>query len=230
MVELDAERAARLIKPTNRAESKEDVYSPASVWKKLARLDFDQASRNAVGYALASLYKRLDALGFQSGAEFVTAISEADNIGARILLGDQDARITLGRLRDATRDMLQSGTLSAAIVNADIFTQLDGDPALRRLAEASKLGSSGGQLTREGVLSSLEVLQQRDAVRTLVQYMREYLPPLHLALIAERDAAMSRALLSVEGASHCTVAVVGLAHVDGISANLGAHGYMSFEC
>ena len=42
------------------------------------------------------------------------------------------------------------------------------------------------------------------------------MPPLYDALIAERDAYMARALLGAEGSR--VVAVVGLAHVDGIEA------------
>ena len=42
------------------------------------------------------------------------------------------------------------------------------------------------------------------------------MPPLYDALIAERDAYMARSLLGAEGSR--VVAVVGLAHVDGIEA------------
>ena len=42
------------------------------------------------------------------------------------------------------------------------------------------------------------------------------MPPLYDALITERDAYMARSLLGAEGSR--VVAVVGLAHVDGIEA------------
>ena len=103
MVELDERRASRLVRRDARGAPPPDPqpYSLAAVFRRLVRLDFDAAGSNAVGTLLAELYKKLDSLGFQSGAEFVTAIREADAIGATILLGDQDAEVTLGRLRDA---------------------------------------------------------------------------------------------------------------------------------
>ena len=44
------------------------------------------------------------------------------------------------------------------------------------------------------------------------------MPPLYEALIAERDAYMARSIIGAEGRR--LVAVVGLAHVDGIEATL----------
>ena len=49
--------------------------------------------------------------------------------------------------------------------------------------------------------------------RCLVQALREFLPPVAEALIDERDEYMVKTLRSLEGR---TVAVVGLAHLDGI--------------
>ena len=74
------------------------------------------------------------------------------------------------------------------------------------------------------MLSSLAILQQRDTVRTLTSTIRQELPPLYSALIAERDAYMGRALLSRTD-MRSGVAVVGLAHVDGIERNLVSAGW-----
>jgi len=62
------------------------------------------------------------------------------------------------------------------------------------------------------------VLKQRQNVRDLSSYLRREVRPLYEALIAERDAYMANALLTSDAKK--VVAVVGLAHVDGIEANI----------
>ena len=56
--------------------------------------------------------RQLDSMGFQSGQEFVVAVREADAIGASLLLGDRDARLTIRRLRDAVGEV--SNTVGCA--------------------------------------------------------------------------------------------------------------------
>lgn len=67
----------------------------------------------------------------------------------------------------------------------------------------------------------LEVLSDRENTRALLGYIREAAPALHRALIAERDLYMGRALreaLCSRPEAQRIVAVVGLAHMDGIEA------------
>ena len=69
----------------------------------------------------------------------------------------------------------------------------------------------------------MAALKQRDNVRALAAYLKESVPPFYDALIAERDAYMAASLLGCADGAR-VVAVVGLAHVDGIEAALLAQG------
>jgi pheromone shutdown protein TraB len=108
------------------------------------------------------------------------------------------------RLRDALGEVLLApqGTYgSGAAPPAALVEATSGNPS---------------EFTKETVSSAMAVLKQRDNVRALSQYLKSELPPLYTALIAERDAYMARSLLESDGQK--LVAVVGLAHVDGIEA------------
>jgi hypothetical protein len=170
---------------------------------RVLRGDFREAGAEAIGAGLSSMYRQLDQLGFQSGQEFVVAVAEADRIGATLLLGDRDARETIRRLRDAVGELLAHPPADSGAV-----------PPPAMLAQAG--GAS--EFNRENVLSTMAVLKQRDNVRELTAYLKAEVPALYEALIAERDAHMANVLLNSDGRR--LVAVVGLAHVDGIAANI----------
>ena len=90
---------------------------------------------------------------------------------------------------------------------------------------AALMAASGGgsnEFTKEGVMSTMAVLKQRETVRQLSAYLKSEVPPLYTALIAERDAYMANSILRSD--SKRMVAVVGLAHVDGIEANVLREG------
>ena len=76
--------------------------------------------------------------------------------------------------------------------------------------------AGGGEMTKESVSTTLSVLKQRENVRALSSYLRTEVPPLYTALIGERDEYMAQSLLGSSGER--IVAVIGLAHVDGIEA------------
>mmetsp|Transcript_14974 Transcript_14974/g.38637 ORF Transcript_14974/g.38637 Transcript_14974/m.38637 type:complete len:369 (+) Transcript_14974:51-1157(+) len=190
--------------PSAPATPATSTFGIGSVAGRALRGDLEEAKAEAVGAGLSSLYKQLDNMGFQSGQEFVVAVREADALGASLLLGDQDARKTLRRLKDALGEVLS---------NPKALDNLAPPPA----ALAAVTGGDGpGELNRENVESAMAVLKQRDNVRALSAYLRTNVPALYEALIAERDRYMANSLLGSDGRT--IVAVVGLAHVDGIEA------------
>jgi len=226
MIELDPSRAAKLIgtRPTLKLEAPAGVvierpetaqqaaakpagstFGIGSIAGRLLRGDIQEAGAQAVGAGLSSMYKQLDQMGFQSGAEFVAAVEEAERLGATVLLGDRDARVTVRRLRDALAEIATApaGTYGAS-----------GTQVPQALLEAT--GGGASEFNRESVSSAMGVLKQRDNVRQLTAYLKAEVPPLHTALIAERDAYMAQSLLGASGSR--IVAVVGLAHCDGIEA------------
>ena len=218
MVELDPSRAGKLMQRSKgdgapvvasdeqlgaSSASNAPTYGIGKLAGRLLRGDMQEAGSQAVGVGLSGLYKQMDQMGFQSGAEFVAAVEEADKLGATIVLGDRDARVTISRLRDALGEILSTGMLQTA-----------GAPPQALLQAAG--GSS--EMTKENVQATIDVIKQREVVRELASYMRSELPPLYRALIGERDEYMANSILKAEsvGGAQSIVAVVGLAHVDGI--------------
>lgn len=135
---------------------------------------------------------------------------EADKLGASVLLGDRDARETLARLRDALAEVLST---PGALDNLA--------PPPQELVDAmGATNDKSAELSRENVLSTMAALKQRENVRLLSSYLQENVPPFYRALISERDRYMAKSLLGCPGER--IVAVVGLAHVDGIEKILTA--------
>lgn len=80
------------------------------------------------------------------------------------------------------------------------------------------------------VTSAIETIKTRSTVEELVKDLREALPNIYSALVDERDEYMTLSLLTrlseePRSAPQRVVAVVGLAHEDGISRRLARAGY-----
>ena len=217
MLEFDPSRARIIQRPSADEEQQQQAAKLAAAKPsfgvgrlagRLLRGDIEEAGAQAVGVGLSGLYRQLDEMGFQSGGEFKAAVDEAEAIGASILLGDRDARVTVRRLRDALVEVLRSPPPS----------ELAEPPA--ELVE--KLGKGGDDFSKENIMAQMGVLKQRENTRQLVAYLKTAVPPLYTALIDERDAYMAQSLMASEGKR--IVAVVGLAHVDGIEARLKEAG------
>lgn len=120
---------------------------------------------------------------------------QAKALGATVVLGDQDASVTLGRLRDAIQTLARDGTLERLAAEASAPPPPPGvppppaPPALRRLMARTNgaLGGGEGMLSslpatneagkvlesRESVEAALAVMQERDNVRALVDFLQE---------------------------------------------------------
>uniref|UniRef100_A0A7S4I9S7 TraB/GumN family protein n=1 Tax=Prymnesium polylepis TaxID=72548 RepID=A0A7S4I9S7_9EUKA len=194
MVELDRRRAATL------------MYK-AKARKRGVPVSASPSEQQSSG---AAFYQSLEEKGFPSGGEFVAAIEEARLLNATVLLGDQDMNVTLRRLKEARAEVRQlraDGTLSREDARAAIS------------ALPSSLRRRGAALTPEDVSQVTSDLKQRDTARAVAAYLRQSAPPVYEAMIGERDKYMAYALEVAPG--NRLVAVVGLAHVDGIERILG---------
>ena len=213
MIELDESRAGKLIGARPRLvdysprDTAPATYSIGQVAGRVLRGDMREAGAEAVGAGLAALYRRLSDMGFQSGQEFVVAVDAAEQVGASLLLGDRDARETLRRLRDALGELVTNPPAEGTLAPPPAALQQQGMQ----------------EFTRDNVASAMAVLQQRENVRELTAYYKANARPLYDALIGERDTYMAQSLLS-SGDGVRVVAVVGLAHVDGIAANIVRDG------
>ena len=83
---------------------------------------------------------------------------------------------------------------------------------------------------KNSVTGAIETIKTRSTVKELVKDLRESLPNIYSALIDERDEYMTQSLLSQlseqpRSEPQRVVAVVGLAHEDGINQRLAKAGY-----
>eukprot|EP00752_Nemacystus_decipiens_P002178 g2073.t1 len=165
----------------------------------------------ALGKAISKMYESMDQKGLASGQEFTIAISEARACGAKLLLGDRDVQVTLRRLSEALRSIdLQALSQDSQLEIGLGLDTLDGS-------------------TAESINTSLEKLKKRETMRKVVGFYRQEAPELYNAMIGERDKVMATNLMTLEG-KQTTVAVVGLAHVDGIENILAANGWKPQRC
>ena len=198
------------------------------------------AGAKMVGDAIKSMYSKLDDEGFKAGEEFVVAIREGLAINAAVVLGDQDVEVTLRRL---------TGALSKTDLKKLFASDSDLEKAMDSLMpnggkSATVAAMSGGGGSKEGLENTagekiskeqfkqfVETVKARDNVRLVMTKLRETAPELFKAMVAERDAYMANGINKLDQFDKM-VAVVGIAHVDGIEANLKERGWapVSIPC
>jgi pheromone shutdown protein TraB len=176
------------------------------------------AGSAAVGGAIQGMYNNLNKSGFNAGEEFVIAIQEGQRVGATIILGDRDVEVTLQRL-------------TQALAKTDLKTLLQPNSELEQtmasiLPSSQPLPSSDNVNFKEEMTAYVETMKAKENVRQIMSQLRRAAPELYEALVAERDAYMANGLdkLSIYPT---IVAVMGIAHVDGVEAILKSRGWVS---
>ncbi|EKX48781.1 hypothetical protein GUITHDRAFT_136450 [Guillardia theta CCMP2712] len=196
MVELDE---SRLRRSAGNREGPKSVWDV--IWGQWKRSDLSLGDKihnveaGIIGVAIGSLYQKLNKMGFSSGKEFATAISEAKALNANLVLGDRPVNETLIRLQQS--------------IDKTGWSQDKGDKG-----------------DNAAIANTIEMLKERRTVRGIMQTLKENLPEVYTALIGERDQYMANSLLKANGRT--TVAVVGMAHMDGIEAHLP--GFVPTTC
>jgi hypothetical protein len=186
----------------------------------------------AVGNAIRSMYKNLDDAGFKPGDEFAMAIQSGRDINADIVLGDQDVEITLRRLTQA---------LAATDLNKLMDPDSDLERSMRQLMGGSgdstdvpnplslpgmtdgRTPVSNAEFKRD-LSAYIEIIKTRESVRRIMSQLNEVAPALVQVMLTERDAYMAAGLDTLNQYEVIT-AVVGVAHQDGIEANLRQRGW-----
>lgn len=203
MVELDGKRVQGF---GGEAPGPATPLAPAPVGQRLGAF--------VVGTVLRSLYKSLERLGLDTGQEFAVALRKARSAGVPVLLADRDVDETLRLVGDAVRK-----TTSKDLENFEAALS----PAL-----AGDLTRAVDVASRDSVASTVELVKKRETVRTIVAALEANAPALYDALVDSRDAYMAASLLDRLGAAgpgQRVVAVVGMAHEDGIARRLAARGF-----
>jgi pheromone shutdown protein TraB len=232
MVELDETRLERIgIESTNdlglpfatvddiQVPLLEDDKLPKPWWMPVQNLlldGFTQVARNL----LTGMYNDMgDSMGEVGGGEFLAAINAAKKTPCceKIVLGDRDSLVTLRRAAElAVRSGDPLGVL-ARLSEAN-------DAEMEELHQKVRENAPPDKLNDEAFMTSatIEALKADTEIRTRIfERLERDVPEFTRAFLTERDYIMAEAIQrEISSGADRIVAVVGLAHVEGISRNL----------
>lgn len=174
-----------------------------------------RAGSAMVGDAIKGLYKKLETEGFNAGEEFVVAVREGLNVGSKIILGDRDVEVTLRRLTDA---LAQTDLKKLLAADSEM------EKSMEQLLPKNVVDSSSSELTKDQFASYVETMKAKDNVKLLMTNLKQSAPELYRALVAERDEFMADGLDKLNQ-FQLIVAVMGIAHVDGVENVLRERGW-----
>lgn len=176
-------------------------------------------SSQALGSAIKGLYKKLESEGFNAGAEFQVAVAEGLKQNSKIILGDQDVEVTLRHLAEAVSKTDMKRLLSADSDLEKSMTQLmPGGNVVQSSLEK-------GEMNKEQLTEFVEVVKAKENVRLIMSNLKQVAPEIYGAMVAERDTFMANGLNGLNQFPK-TVAVMGIAHVDGVENNLRNMGWV----
>lgn len=176
----------------------------------------------AVGNGIKGLYKKLESDGFSAGEEFVVAVREGLNVGSKIILGDQDVEITLRRLTEALTKTDLKKLLSADTEMEENMKQFLPDNG------KSLEGNGTGEMSKEEFSYFVETIKAKDNVKMLMANLKSVAPEVYQAMVGERDLYMANGLDRLNQFDSI-VAVMGIAHVDGVEGILQERGWVEVK-
>ncbi len=145
-----------------------------------------------IHWLLAYVQKKIgDDMGVKPGAEMISAIDEAESVGAKVALIDRDIQVTLQRFWGK----------------------------MKFLEKVKMIGSLLGGLIGIGKGTEIDIDQitENDVVTALVNELRGFAPTAAEVLIDERDAYLAGSILRVAaGGNKTVVVVIGAGHKPGV--------------
>ena len=147
------------------------------------------------------------------------AVSEDLKSGSTIILGDRDVDITLRRLSVA---LTKTDVNKLAAIDFEMQKVLK-DQLPESVQEYLKSGSSS-QVDPEQLKLLLQVTQKKENVKKLMSMFKQAAPEIYSAMVAERDMYMAAGLNNFDQFP-TIVAVMGVAHIDGVERNLRSAGW-----
>lgn len=167
---------------------------------------------------LKGVYRTLHRVGFASGVEFHAALNAAEKLNVPVVTGDIEVSQTMSSLARAVTNDVSPSTLFRAMTSGGMMQHARNDVE-RAVMDAFSYMASGDSNAAQARLS--QVLD-RDSVRDIIASTRELAPNVCKALLDDRDEFMALGLYTMAKdlerrfRTPSVVAIVGLAHVDGI--------------
>ena len=146
-----------------------------------------------IQWLLAYMQKKIgEDMGVKPGAEMLSAIEEAETIGANVALIDRDIQVTLQRFWGKMKFIEKIRMISSLI---------------------------GGVIgIGKGAEIDIDQITEQDVVTALVNELRGFAPTAAEVLIDERDAYLAGSILRVAaGGNKTVVVVIGAGHKPGIT-------------
>lgn len=208
-LELDSSRFTRLKHSQHPDES---LLSYAL--SVLARPDGNPLAK-IVELGIGSAYRGMHKLGFASGVEFKAAIETAERLHVPLVLGDQDIKVTMNRVSKGFQDDFNLAKLMSLMMANPNKPESSVE---RRVRQAFQAIISGDSLRGQEQLAKLI---DRKTVREIIKPMEEFFPGVTRAMLHERDVVMTKNLhkeaFRLSEDKNNMVAIVGLAHMEGIA-------------
>jgi len=148
------------------------------------------------------------------------AVKAGQAMGSKIILGDRDVDVTLRRLTEA----LARTDLKRLLSDTSELEQSMKNFLPPSLREAPKDLS----FSKEQLSEYVETIKAKENVKIIMANLKAIAPELYNALVAERDEFMSMGLNSLNQ-FQSIVAVMGIAHVDGVEQNLIRQGWTRID-
>lgn len=169
----------------------------------------------AVGGAIKGMYSKLGKSGFSPGEEFIVAVREGQKVGAKVILGDRDVDVTLKRVSEALR---------ATDLRKLLSSDSELEQSLAQLMPSDKMpDDTSDEKFKSDLTAYVEVMKAKENVRIIMGQLQKAAPEIYNALVAERDAYMANGLNTLQ-MFPVIVAVMGIAHVDGVEQYLQREG------
>jgi pheromone shutdown protein TraB len=96
------------------------------------------------------------------------------------------------------------------------------------MQNADNLQKSGGEMSTEQLKYFVETVKAKDNVRLLMNNLKSVAPEVYQAMVAERDVFMANGLDTLDQ-FESIVAVMGIAHVDGVENTLRSRGWIEMK-
>ena len=162
-----------------------------------------------------AFYRLFETLGFIPGLEFVVAMEEAERLNIPIVFGDQAFDKTLANIWKCLPELGMQLIMPKKMSMKPEEIWENDPPPYGFMEFFHRLN----QPQNDPVLEAwLERLKTRSKARKMANALREFSPCLHSALLSDRDKIMATNLRQTPGTR--IVAVVGLAHLDGMIQHL----------
>lgn len=209
------------LKITALAEALEDTpEDPGAVTNKVVS---DAQNQNVDGLQ----YQNFDSLGLRAavGVEFLKAMEQGLEEGATIVLGDRDVDVTIKRQKEA---LLSTGRKrlreAQKKMDAVIVDEMMRKGAIITPEKKAEYDAKGGMTQEDYQKDFIEKMKGRDTTELQMKTMKEGMPEVYDALVAERDSYMANGIDKL-AQFESIVAVMGDGHLAGVSDNLVQLGW-----